>query len=135
MDVYHKVLLKLYEASGGRDSVDVDFIALLKREGFFPSLDSIKEYLHGESWMTDAPKPNHVRITHWGVMEAKKASGTSADDSNEIAKHSNRLLAESRELSALMEKFVTTPSTDSFKKIQNKLTEMSSIAEYIKAEL
>ena len=135
MDVYHKVLLKLYEATGGRDSVDVDFVALLKREGFFPSLDSIKEQLKGESWMTDAPKPNHVRITHWGVMEAKKASSSSGESPNEIAKHSNRLLAESHELSALMEKFVTMPSADSFKRIQKKLAEMSSIAEDIKAEL
>jgi hypothetical protein len=135
MDVYHKVLLKLYEASGGRDSVDVDFIALLKREGFFPSLDSIKEHLSGESWMTDSPKPNHVRITHWGVMEAKKASGSTSADSKEVTKHSNRLLAESHELSVLMEKFAGTPSEDGFKKIQKKLTEMNSIADQIRDNL
>ena len=135
MDVYHKVLLKLYEASGGRDSVDVDFIALLKREGFFPSRDSITEQLKGESWMTDAPKPNHVRITHWGVMEARKAASGSSTDSNEITKQSNRLLAESHELSAMMEKFATSPSADSFKKIQKKLADMNAIADDIKGSL
>jgi hypothetical protein len=135
MDVYHKVLLKIYEASGGRDSVDVDFVALLKREGFFPSLDSIKEQLKGESWMTDSPKPNHVRITHWGVMEARKAAGGSATDSNKLTQDSNRLLAESHELSTMLEKFAATPSADSLNKIQKKLSEMSTIAHDISNNL
>ena len=135
MDVYHKVLLKIYEASGGRDSVDVDFIALLKREGFFPSLDSIKEQLKGESWMTDSPKPNHVRITHWGVMEARKASGGATADSGKLTKDSNRLLAESHELSSMLEKFAAGPSVDSFKKIQKKLADMNAIASDINGSL
>lgn len=135
MDVYHKVLLKIYEASGGRDSVDVDFVGLLKREGFLPSLDSIKEQLKGESWMTDSPKPNHVRITHWGVMEARKAAGGSTSDSNKLTQGSNRLLAESHELSTMLEKFAATPSADSFSKIQKKLSEMNAIASDISNNL
>jgi hypothetical protein len=135
MDVYHKLLSKLYEISGGRDSTDVDFIALLKREGFFSNLDGIKAYMSGESWITDSPKPNHVRITHWGVIEAKKGSNPSSTDSKGDSKKINRLLAESHELNAMMEKFAAIPSDEGFKKIQKKLAEMSVLADEIEGGL
>ena len=41
MDVYHKILVKLYEVTGGRDSKKVDFAELLKKEGFYPSYADI----------------------------------------------------------------------------------------------
>jgi hypothetical protein len=68
-------------------------------------------------------------------MEAKKASGGGSTDSKELTKHSNRLLAESHELSVLMEKFAGSPSADSFKKIEKKLADMNSIADQIKDNL
>jgi hypothetical protein len=132
MDVYHKVLGKVHELSGGKESVDVDLVALLKREGFYSNFDGIKEHLSGESWVTDSPKPNHVRITHWGVMEARKAGRAGADGDQVVAKLSNKLLAETREFNIVLEEFVGRPSADSFNLMKKKLDELHAIAEKIK---
>ena len=37
MDVYHKVLARLLEATGGRESEKVDIKELVKKEGFLSS--------------------------------------------------------------------------------------------------
>jgi hypothetical protein len=34
MDVYHKILTRIYEVTGGKDTVEVDLNDLLKQEGF-----------------------------------------------------------------------------------------------------
>lgn len=135
MDVYHKVLGRLHELSGGRESVDVDFVALLKREGFFSNIDAIKGHLSGQSWITDSPKPNHVRITHWGVMEARKAGGSGDDGGQAMTKLSNKLLSETREFNIVLEEFIGRPSEDSFKIVQKKLAELNAIAEKIRSSL
>ena len=62
MDAFHKILVRIYEITGGRDSVDVDMVELTKKEGYFPSIDSITEMLKSESWVTES-RPNTVRIT------------------------------------------------------------------------
>lgn len=79
MDVYHKVLAKIYEMTDGKETVNVDLKDLLKTEGFFSSLDSISKHLSTESWVTETPKQNIVRITHWGVAEAKRVLSNTPD--------------------------------------------------------
>jgi hypothetical protein len=135
MDVYHKVLVKLYEISGGKDSVDVDFVTLLKSEGFLPSIEDIREQLSGQSWMTAAPKPNHVRITHWGVMEAKRAQSSGVDTVQVVTKAADKLLAEAKQFIILLEEFVGRPSSGNFDRMNAKLSELNSIASKIKENL
>ena len=135
MDVYHKVLAKLYEMTGGRDSVDVDLAELLKKEGFFPSLDNISTHLLGESWVTETARQHTVRITHWGVAEAKRTLSNSPDKNKALTKEANRLLASTREMQIMLEEFVESPDSDKFKVIEQRMSEMTAAAGKIRSNL
>jgi len=135
MDVFQKVLLKVYELTGGKDTVDVDFAELLKREGFYPSIASILEHLSSQSWITVTSRKNIVRITHWGVAEAKKITSVPTGSSQTVAKEANRLLSETRELVRLIEDFASDRSKENFVKLENKVTEINSAIAEIKTNI
>lgn len=135
MDVYHKVLVKLVEETGGRDSVKVDFSELLKKEGFLPSIDSISDYMRAEGWITDAGRKNVIQLTHWGLAEAKKTMKGGPDKNQALTKASNKLLAETRELQIMMEEFVSDPSSDKFKQIEKTFQGMGQSVNEIKSNL
>ncbi|MCD9187828.1 MAG: hypothetical protein LUM44_15510 [Pyrinomonadaceae bacterium] len=135
MDVFQRVLLKIYELTDGKDTVDVDFAELLKREGFYPSLNSILEHLSNQSWITVTARKNIVRITHWGVAEAKKITSLPVGSLQNPAKDANRLLSESRDLVRLVEDFVSDRSKDKFDKVENKLSEINSAIAEIKTSI
>src|SRR6476646_7850320 len=99
MDVFHKVLTRIYELTGGRDNKEVDLVERLKAEGFYSSRDSIKNHLSTEGWITDAARPDHVKITHWGMAEAKRAVADPKAADQGIERHTTRLLAVARDLS------------------------------------
>ena len=135
MDVYHKVLVKIYEMTGGRDKVDVDLTELTKREGFFPSIDDITANLSGESWVTETSRRYVVRITHWGIAEAKKALSSAPDNGHAIAKEANRLVSFSREFLVMLEEFAGSPSADKLDPIEKRLSEITSMLEKIKGKV
>jgi len=85
MDVYQKVLLKLYQVTGGKDSYTVDLKDLVKGQGFLGNYNEIFQMLNGQGWIAETPKANYVRITHWGVKEAKK-SGNNLPKATQIVK-------------------------------------------------
>lgn len=120
MDVYHKVLTKIYEQTGGKDSVDVDLTELLKREGFFPSLENINKFLTAESWVTETPKLYTVRITHWGVSEAKKTLAGAPDKVQIIEREGKKIIAEARELVVMLEEFAASPESKKFAVIRER---------------
>ena len=134
MDVYQKVLVKIQEITGGRDNVDVDMSDLLKKEGFFSSINDILEKLTGEGWVTEA-RPKTVRITHWGVMAARKIKNKTPDSANIVDKQAARLQTEVKEFVILVEEFNGKATADNFGRIEKKLTEISSIASKIKEQL
>src|ERR1043165_4258618 len=103
MDAFHKVLVRIYEITGGRESQDVDFVELLKAEGFYPSLESIKSHMSTESWITDSPRPNSVRITHWGIAEAKKTMAGPKAAEPGIDQTNARLVQVTRDFSIVVE--------------------------------
>ena len=121
MNVYHKVLTKVFEISSGKDSVDVDMVDLTKKEGFFASIDSISQQLLDEGWITPGAKKNAVRITHWGAMEAKRLLSSSPGKVNELTKESNKLLSEGKELSLLIEEFASNPDSGKLDVIEKRL--------------
>ncbi|HBR56875.1 MAG TPA: hypothetical protein DEA22_05310 [Blastocatellia bacterium] len=135
MDVYHKVLVKLYELTGGKDSVDVDMVELLKREGFFPSLQSILQRMLDESWIAETSRTNTVRITHWGVAEARRTVADTPDKSIALSKDTNRLIAEMRDAAIIAEDFAATPSPDKFNNLEQKFSELSAIISRIKSNV
>jgi len=91
MDVYHKILGRLYEITGGKQSESVDFVELVKEEGFFPSYDDIHRQMSRAGWITDTGRGNKVKLTHWGIKEARKAGGGAGDSDREAKKAARRL--------------------------------------------
>ena len=134
MDVYQKVLVKIQEITGGRDSVDVDMSDLLKREGFYPSINDILEKMSSEGWITET-RPKTVRITHWGVMAARKIKNKTPDSANILDKHASRLQMEVKEFVILVEEFNGKITPDNFGRIEKKLAEINSITAKIKEQI
>ncbi len=126
MDTYHKVLARIYDETGGKELVDVDLVDLLKREGYFPSLDEICNHLKAESWVTES-RPNILRITHWGVAEAKKAGSVRPDAVRALERDSKRLLAETKEFGVIIEEFLAAPSPEKKKELRTKFEEMERL--------
>ena len=128
MDVYHKVLAKLYESTGGRDTQTVDFKDLVKAQGFLGNYEDILQMLSGQGWIAETPKMNYVKITHWGVKEAQKySSGTTTDQSpNELIKTTNHLIEDAKEFLIMLEEFAEDASKENFGQVEKKIGELSA---------
>lgn len=135
MDVYHKILTKIFELAGGKETVEVDMKELLKREGFFPSIDSISSHLLAESWITETGRKYFVKLTHWGIAESRKSLTQAPGLGQDVVKNTNRLIAASRELAVMLEEFAGSTSPDQFKTIEKRFSDMASTLEKIKADM
>lgn len=135
MNVFHKVLVKIFELTGGKDNVEVDLADLLKKEGFFPSIDSISAQLLGESWITDGSRKYACKITHWGVAEAKRVMSNAPDKASEIEKESKRLLTEARGLITMLEEFGGKPDSKKFDGIEKRISELADRSKAIRKHL
>ena len=125
MNVYQKVLTKIYDVTGGKDSVDVDLVDLTKKEGFYSNIDNISKQMQDEGWITEGSKANIIRITHWGATEAKRVLSASPDKVNELSKESNRLVAEGKEFAIMLEEFAAGPDAAKLGRIEKRVSEMS----------
>ncbi|MEP7076354.1 MAG: hypothetical protein ABI878_11145 [Acidobacteriota bacterium] len=134
MDVYQKVLIRIQEITGGRDNVDVDMSELLKKEGFLASINDILEKLTTEGWITES-RPKTARITHWGVMAARKIKNQTPDSASILDKQAEKLQSEVKEFVILVEEFNGKATADNFSRIDKKLGEINSIAGKIKEQL
>lgn len=134
MDVYQRILLKVYDITGGKDTFDVDLADLLKKEGFYPSLKSILEQLVSQSWITETSRKNVVRLTHWGTQEARKLQSSSPEAAKyaQTRKETTRLLTEVREFSRMLEEFSSEQSKENFSKVENKVSEINAAIASIK---
>jgi pantothenate kinase-related protein Tda10 len=138
MDTYQKVLVKLFEETGGRETRQVDFASMLKKMGFYTAFNDILMRLNREGWITDAPTTNYVYITHWGAMEAKKAlrNEIKPETSNEaIKKEVNRAVASSKELVITLEEFSNEISKENYTNAEKKFDELATILGEIKSNL
>lgn len=135
MDVYHKILTKIYEVTGGKDSVEVDLNDLLKQEGFYSNIDNISQHLATESWVAETPRPRVVKITHWGAAEARRVMTNTPDTQREVAKEANRLLADSRELIIMLEEFASNPNGSKFKTIEKRFEDLQALLGRIRSNM
>lgn len=136
MDVYQKLLLKIYEKTGGKETVDLDFAELLKKEGFYPSLPSILEHLIGQGWITETSRKNVIRLTHWGTQAAKKLENQAPGEAaNAFKKDATRLLSETRELVGLIEELLEDASPEKFTKIELKVSEINAAIAEVKVNI
>ena len=135
MDVFHKVLTRIYELSGGRETQEVDLIEILKAEGFYPSRDSIKNHLSTESWIIDSGRPDHVRITHWGMAEAKRTLADPNAAGQGIDRYTTRLLKAARDFSIEIGEFVAKPNDSTIRPVEDRISEMTTLLSKIKDQL
>jgi hypothetical protein len=135
MDVYHKVLVKLYEVTGGRDSEKVDLKELVRKEGFLPSYSDIFQHLSRQSWIAETPRPDIVRITHWGAKEAKKSQSAGGESNQAVKKEINRLISDVRELIVFLEELAGEPSKETALKAEKKLNLIVSSLQNLKESL
>lgn len=133
MDTYRKMLSMVFEAAGGRESVDVDFVEIAKREGYFPSIDDIVTYLKSESWVTES-RSNVLRLTHWGIAQVRKdaTGGEAVEGSRKTAEKLREL---SLVLSKLSDDLVAEPTSSRIEAFLKKNAEIASVAEQLRSEV
>lgn len=138
MNVFHKVLVKIFEITGGKDNVDVDLVDLLKKEGFYSNIESISGNLQDEGWITEAGRKNVVRITHWGAMEAKRVQGSGSAGSGDgggVEKDAKALVNEAKQLSLYIEEFASKPDAKKLDSVDKGLSALSDRVKSIRGKL
>ena len=137
MDVYHRVLARLYEVTDGKDTKTVDFKDLVKSLGFLGNYPDIFERLSGSGWIAEDKKADFVRITHWGVLEVKKSpvAVAASPSGNNLKSDANKAIAESKELSLLLEIFSGDTSKDNLAAVERKIDNLKTVISQIKSNL
>jgi leucyl-tRNA synthetase len=137
MDAYHKVLVRLYEATGGRDTQAVDFKELVKAEGFLGNYEDVFQKLSTQGWIAETPKENYVTITHWGVKEAQESvSGTSeSSGAPEIKRAAHFLINETKEFLTALEEFQTDASKENFGRVEKKFDELKAAIDKLRQSI
>lgn len=134
MDVYHRVLVKLFEETGGSDSKSVDFADLVKRLKFHANYASIYKELSVQGWIVETSKADWVRLTHWGIEEVKKTQRGDGGDFQEIKKDSNRLLAKAQELIGSIENLSAAATKDNFSIVEKKVSQLNTMISELKSK-
>ena len=135
MDVYHRVLLKLYEVTGGKESEAVDLKELVKKEGFLGSYPQILEHLSRQSWIVETPRVDTVKISHWGVKEAKNSQSDDAANFQALKKEITRTISETRELIIFLEELANDVSKENIVRAEKKLEEINSAIQKLKTSV
>lgn len=135
MDVYHKILIKLYNVTGGKDTKKVDFSDLVKKEGFLPSYPDIYKQMSQSGWITEAGRADTVNITHWGAMEAKKVLAGGGDNKKELEKITTRLRANVKEFLVMTDQFVSNITDENFELVENKFDEIKNSIDKVRKSL
>lgn len=109
VDVYHRVLAKLYEAKGEQSDKILNMLEIIKQEGLVGAKHDIFEYMSHQGWIVDSPTPGFVHLTPWGIKEHKLFSERSKPDKQKLIedaiRESNRAAAAGRELADALEKY------------------------------
>jgi len=135
MDVYQKVLLKLYQVTDGKDSLTVDLKDLVKSQGFLGNYNEIFQMLNGQGWIAETPKANFVRLTHWGVKEVKKLGNNLPDSTQIVKREATRLISETKQFLIMLEEFASDTSSENFLQLEKKLSEINSAIEKLKSSV
>ena len=135
MDVYHRVLARLYEVTDGKDTKTVDFKDLVKSLGFLGNYPDIFERLSGAGWIAEDKKADFVRITHWGVSEVKKSPAAPNQSNNNLKSDANKAIAEARELGLLLEVLASDVSNDNLAPVERKIDNLKAVISRIKSNL
>lgn len=127
--------MKLYDVTGGKESETVDLKELVKKEGYLGSYPQIKEHLSGQSWITETARVDAVKITHWGVKEAKNSQTGGSDNTQVVKKEITRTIADTRELVIFLEELAADVSAENISKAEKKLGEINSAIQKLKSSV
>ena len=132
LDLYHEVLLKLYEVTEGKDSQIIDLKDMVKTQGFLGSYPDIFQFLSIQGWIMETSKADYVKITHWGVKEAKKSQSGLPDVSQELKNEADRLILNIKEFLITAEEFAAETTESNFKYLESKVDEIKSAINRLK---
>lgn len=135
MDVYHKVLLNLYNVTGGKDSLSIDLKELVKNQGFLGNYGDIFQMLSGQGWIAETPKANYVKITHWGVKEIKKTSNDQPFAAHAAKKEATQLVSDVKLLLIMLEEFASNTSVENLAQVEKKLSEINAAIGNLKSSI
>lgn len=128
MDIYQQVIVKLYETSGGKETLAIDLKDLVKKLGLYGHYARIFDRLSQEGWVAEDRKADFVRITHWGIAEAKK-NQVSAEGNNQSENHSvnaEHCANLAKEFIVLVENFGRNSSEENWQKAQAKFEDIET---------
>lgn len=138
MDVYQKVLVKLYEVTGGKDSQTVDLKELVKGLGFLGNYPDIFKQLSRQGWIAESRRPDTVSITHWGIKEAKKAGVSPGGESESlkiVSKETERLKSDTKQFAIMLDEFSADKSLESFQSLEKVFGQLTDAIGKIKANV
>ncbi len=140
MNIYHEVLLKLFEVSEGKAGKHFDFVRLVKDLGLHGNYPNIYEYLSGKGWIAESLKPDFVGITPYGIIEVRKfrENGGKTEDKNEtFLGETARTIGTAKDLIALLEAIEQNPkdAAASFNQIEKKSAELQGVLKQLKENL
>jgi hypothetical protein len=126
MDAYHEVLIKLLEATEGKVTKSVDFRDLVKKTGLYGNYAGIFKYLSQEGWIAEDQKADFVRITIWGITEAKKSLAAQGGQlvSKKTSENAAKCVSIAKEFISTLENLAKDASKDNLKRAENKFAEM-----------
>src|SRR5690606_25119276 len=101
----------------------------------FPSRDQIAAQMMQDGWVTETSRRNVVRITHWGISEAKKSAKNAGKDADATKKNAKRLVSSVRELLVAAELFADKLTSDELKLAETHSAEIAALIKTIRAEL
>lgn len=126
MDAYHEVLVKLLEVTEGKVTKSVDFRDLVKKIGFHGNYPNIFERLNQEGWIAEDMKADFVKITIWGIAEAKRALGVASGTQKITSESATKCVAIAKEFISTLERFASDSSKDNLKKAEDKFSELET---------
>ncbi len=132
LDLYHKVLAKLFEVTEGKQTQIIDLKDLVKNQGFLGSYHDIFQFLSIQGWIMETSKADYVKITHWGVKEAKKTQSGLPDASQELKSEAEKLVKNVKDLLITAEEFAAKTSEGNFNYLENKVDEIKSAINRLK---
>lgn len=138
MNLYQKVLVKLYEDSDGRDTKTVDLKELVKGMGFLGNYPDIFQQMSGQGWIAETRRADNVRITHWGIKEAKKVGigddGISAQEQL-VIKEVEAVKSDITQFSIMVNDFSEDQSSENFKSLENIFNRLKNSIDKIKKNI
>ena len=135
MNVYQKVLVKLYDETDGRATKAVYLKDIVRDLGFFPSYRDIFSQMSHDGWITETSRSDEVNITPWGIREAKKLRSGVTDNSREIERVAGKLKAVVKQLLVVTEELVEDVNEENLAAVENEIEIVSETLSELKSQL